>query len=47
MSLPSLPRARLIGIVSRSDFIKPSLALFDEEQRREKFRRVSFGVRRE
>lgn len=37
---------RLVGIVSRSDFIKPSLALFDEEQRREKFRRVSFGVRR-
>jgi H+/Cl- antiporter ClcA len=37
---------RLVGIVSRSDLIKPSLALFDEEQRREKFRRVSFGNRK-
>jgi H+/Cl- antiporter ClcA/predicted transcriptional regulator len=36
----------LIGIVSRSDLIKPSLALFDEEQRREKFRRVPFPTRR-
>ena len=36
---------RLVGIVSRSDLIKPSLALFDDEQRREKFRRVSFRAR--
>jgi H+/Cl- antiporter ClcA len=41
-----LASLRLVGIVSRSDLIKPSLALFDEEQRREKFRRVSFGVSR-
>jgi CBS domain-containing protein len=27
---------RLVGIVSRSDLIKPSLALFDEEQQQEK-----------
>ncbi|MGU7778574.1 chloride channel protein [Burkholderia sp. PU8-34] len=31
---------RLIGIVSRSDLIKPSLAHFDEEHKRERFRRV-------
>ena len=31
---------RLVGIVSRSDLVKPSLAFFDEEQRRERFRRV-------
>jgi H+/Cl- antiporter ClcA len=37
---------QLVGIVSRSDLIKPSLALFDEEQRREKFRRVPFPTRR-
>jgi CBS domain-containing protein len=37
---------RLVGIVSRSDLIKPSLALFDEEQRREKFRRVAFRTRK-
>jgi len=30
----------LVGIVSRSDLVKPSLAFFDEEQRRERFRRV-------
>ena len=37
---------RLLGIVSRSDLIKPSLALFDDEQRREKFRRVALGKRK-
>ncbi|MGL6155522.1 MAG: chloride channel protein, partial [Ralstonia mannitolilytica] len=31
---------RVVGIVSRSDLVKPSLAFFDEEQRRERFRRV-------
>lgn len=31
---------QLVGIVSRSDLVKPSLAFFDEEQRRERFRRV-------
>ncbi len=31
---------RLVGIVSRSDLVKPSLAFFDEEQRRERFRRT-------
>jgi H+/Cl- antiporter ClcA/CBS domain-containing protein len=37
---------RLIGIVSRSDLIKPSLSLFEEEQRHEKFRNVPFGKSR-
>lgn len=31
---------RLVGILSRSDLIKPSIALYEEEQRREKFLRV-------
>ncbi|AYB59981.1 chloride channel protein [Ralstonia solanacearum] len=31
---------RLVGIVSRSDLVKLSLAFFDEEQRRERFRRT-------
>ncbi|MHA6822141.1 chloride channel protein [Ralstonia pseudosolanacearum] len=31
---------RLVGIVSRSDLVKPSVAFFDEEQRRERFRRA-------
>lgn len=31
---------RRVGVVSRSDLIKPSMASFDEEPRREKFRRV-------
>ncbi|MGF6485992.1 chloride channel protein [Paraburkholderia sp. JPY419] len=31
---------RLIGIVSRSDLIKPSLAHFEEEHKRERFRRI-------
>lgn len=30
---------KLVGIVSRSDLVKPSLAFFEEEQRRERFRR--------
>lgn len=30
---------RLVGIVSRSDLIKPSVAVFEEEQRREMFRK--------
>ena len=31
---------RLVGIVSRSDLVKPSLAFFHEEERREMFRRT-------
>jgi len=31
---------RLVGIVSRSDLIKPSLALFEEEHKRERFWRM-------
>jgi CBS domain-containing protein len=31
---------QLIGIVSRSDLIKPSLAHFDEEHKKERFRRL-------
>ncbi|RQS64279.1 chloride channel protein [Burkholderia sp. Bp8963] len=31
---------RLIGIVSRSDLVKPALAHFDEEHKRERFRRI-------
>ena len=34
---------KLIGIVSRSDLIKPSLAHFDEEHKRERFRRIKPG----
>lgn len=34
---------RLIGIVSRSDLIKPSLNLFEEEQQHEKFHSTPFG----
>ena len=39
---------RLIGIVSRSDLIKPSLLHFEEEHKRERFRRVvpAMGKRR-
>ncbi|MFM0341508.1 chloride channel protein [Paraburkholderia fungorum] len=33
----------LIGIVSRSDLVKPSLAHFDEEHKRERFRRVTLS----
>jgi H+/Cl- antiporter ClcA len=35
---------RLVGIVSRSDLIKPSLAHFDEEHKRERFRRVGSRI---
>jgi len=34
---------KLVGIVSRSDLIKPSLSLFEEEQRHERFRSTPFG----
>jgi H+/Cl- antiporter ClcA len=34
---------RLIGIVSRSDLVKPSLAHFEDEHKKERFRRVTFG----
>ncbi|NML34585.1 chloride channel protein [Paraburkholderia antibiotica] len=39
---------RLVGIVSRSDLVKPSLAHFEEEHKRERFRRIgpSLGKRR-
>jgi hypothetical protein len=33
----------LLGLVARSDRIKPSLSLFDEEQRHEQFNRTPFG----
>ncbi|WP_321888729.1 chloride channel protein [Paraburkholderia bannensis] len=33
----------LVGIVSRSDLVKLSLAHFEEETRRERFRRISLG----
>lgn len=37
----------LLGIISRSDLVKPSLALFDEEHHRERFLAPSLlGVRR-
>jgi len=31
---------RLVGIVSRSDLVKPSRAHFDEEERQERFRHL-------
>jgi predicted transcriptional regulator len=31
---------QLVGIVSRSDLIKPSLVHFDEEHKKERFRRL-------
>lgn len=37
---------KLVGIVSRSDLVKPSLALFDEEHKRERFRRIAPVVAR-
>ncbi|WP_197330055.1 chloride channel protein [Ralstonia syzygii] len=37
---------RLMGIVSRSDLVKPSVAFFDEEQRRERFRRTPLASAR-
>lgn len=33
-------RLQLVGIVSRSDLVKPSLAHFDEEHKKERFRRL-------
>ena len=36
---------RLVGIISRSDLVKPSLDLYDDELRRETFRRVGLGRR--
>ncbi|MDB5802980.1 MAG: chloride channel protein [Betaproteobacteria bacterium] len=35
---------RLVGIVSRSDLIKPSLALFDEEHQHQSFRTTPLGL---
>ncbi|WP_144144613.1 chloride channel protein [Paraburkholderia sp. BCC1884] len=32
---------RIVGIVSRSDLVKPSLAHFDEEHKKERFRRIA------
>jgi CBS domain-containing protein len=39
---------RLVAIVSRSDLVKPSLSHFEEEHKRERFRRLapSLGKRR-
>jgi H+/Cl- antiporter ClcA len=33
---------RLIGVVSRHDLVKPSLSVFNDERRRERFRRIGF-----
>jgi len=33
---------QLLGVVSRSDLVKPSVAHFEEEHKREQFRRLSF-----
>jgi len=42
-----LESLRLVGIVSRSDLVKPSITHFEEEHKRERFRRVNFNpVRR-
>jgi predicted transcriptional regulator len=38
-------RRRLVGIVSRSDLVKPSLNTYEEEERREVFRSPPFGGR--
>jgi hypothetical protein len=38
-----LENRQLAGIVSRSDLIKPSLTLFEDEQRRERFRGFGLG----
>ncbi|MCU6433981.1 chloride channel protein [Undibacterium sp. Jales W-56] len=35
---------RLIGIVSRSDLVKPSFTLFAEEHQHERFRKIPFGT---
>jgi CBS-domain-containing membrane protein len=34
---------RLVGLVARSDLVKPSLAYFEEEHKKERFRRVNFS----
>jgi len=34
---------RLVGVVSRSDLVKPSVAHFEEEHKREQFRRIGFS----
>jgi H+/Cl- antiporter ClcA len=38
---------RLIGIISRSDLVKPSLALFAEEQQQQRFRRTPLRILKE
>jgi H+/Cl- antiporter ClcA len=37
---------RLVGIVSRSDLVKPSLSHFEEEHKRERFRRLTPAFRK-
>ena len=37
---------RLVGIVSRSDLIKPSLSHFEEEHKKERFRRITPTLRK-
>jgi H+/Cl- antiporter ClcA len=37
---------RLVGIVSRSDLVKPSLSHFEEEHKRERFRRLTPALRK-
>jgi H+/Cl- antiporter ClcA len=37
---------RLVGIVSRSDLIKPSLSHFEEEHKKERFRRITPALRK-
>ncbi len=38
---------QLIGVVSRSDLVKPSVAHFEEEHKRERFRRIGFAAGKE
>ncbi|MYZ45220.1 chloride channel protein [Schauerella aestuarii] len=38
---------KLVGIISRSDLVKPALSQFDDEERREAFRRTPLGVWRD
>lgn len=42
----NLQSMQLVGIVSRSDLTKPSMDLLQEQQGREKFRRMSLSARR-
>jgi CBS-domain-containing membrane protein len=37
---------RLVGVISRSDLVKPSLAHVDEEQRQERFFALPFAAAR-